>query len=149
MKCRHPDGYCLKIYEANRVKIFVDDRGCAKCKKERNGEPKMPQRKGPPLTERLKTAMAASKRIRRAVKRGEQIWTNKAERQRRREICDACEYRTEKEQTCKKCGQKPTIKLTMWCLDCGCWLPAKQKLATEDCALGFWGPEKPIKEISK
>lgn len=39
MNCRHKTGYCLKIYEATKQKVFVDDRGCQKC----DGNPKMPK----------------------------------------------------------------------------------------------------------
>ncbi len=107
----------------------------------------MPKRKGPPICERLKTAMEASKRIRMAVKRGDKIFVNSVELERRRTICNDCENSTEREKNCAKCGQKPKTKIAGWCLDCGCWLKPKTKLATESCK--YWGPDKPIKEIAK
>ena len=39
MNCRNEKCYCQKIFDKVNQKVFVDDKGCAKC----NGNPKMPQ----------------------------------------------------------------------------------------------------------
>ena len=67
MDCKNENGYCQKIHDKVGQKIFVDDRGCAKCQTERNGNPKMPG-EVKPKTER-----------------------DKAEQERLWEICELCD----------------------------------------------------------
>lgn len=42
-------------------------------------------------------------------------------------------------QTCEKCDCMNKLKI---CTECGCFLPAKTLLKSEQCPLGKWGPEE-------
>ena len=132
MVCKYKtDGFCLKI------SVFVDDNYCKKC----NGNPKMPSVM-PPLSSRIKNITLAGGRAVEAFVHGKKLVVNRTERIRRLNICKGCEYSSLKfrgDSGCKGCKKKNGKQEGRWCSQCGCWIKAKIKLATEDCPKGFWG----------
>lgn len=54
---------------------------------------------------------------------GKLTFVNKTTRQARKAICEPCEVRNTKTNTCTACG---------------CWLPAKRTLADAACPMELW-----------
>ncbi len=69
-------------------------------------------------------AATAARAVGRFVGSGFKI-ASPADQAKRRAVCNGCE-------------QRDTV--TDRCSACGCWLPAKQRMASEGCPKGFWLP---------
>ena len=80
----------------------------------------------PPITSQAKNLAGAVGRSVTAGVKGEAVKVSREVRDERHAICLACVRRHEKR-----------------CLECGCWLTAKQWSATEDCPIGKWPPTGP------
>lgn len=76
----------------------------------------------PGIASQLASAAAAAGSAMRAAMRGDQVWASEQVRARRLAECDAC----------------PNVRSDWRCSQCGCYLPAKVKLATESCPVGRW-----------
>ena len=82
----------------------------------------MSDRTLPSITSQLASAAAAAGSAMRAAVAGQPVWAGEQLRARRLAECDAC----------------PNVRSDWRCSQCGCYLPAKVKLATESCPVGRW-----------
>ena len=79
-------------------------------------------RRLPSATSQLASAAAAVAGAVRAAVAGEQVLAGEQQRMMRLAECSAC----------------PNVRDDWRCSRCGCYLPAKVKLATESCPVGRW-----------
>jgi hypothetical protein len=75
----------------------------------------------PPLAQQGRNALGAISRLVAALATGGPVLTSKELTKVRRQLCRTCMF-----QTGRKCAQ------------CGCFISAKTKLATETCPVGRW-----------
>ena len=49
-----------------------------------------------------------------------------------------CEYTDDRIRICQKCDYREWRGRTLWCKVCGCFVPAKARVANEKCEKGYW-----------
>ena len=53
-------------------------------------------------------------------------------------ITEKYEFTDDRVRICQKCDRNQWRGRTLWCQECGCFVPAKARVTAETCPLGLW-----------
>ena len=48
------------------------------------------------------------------------------------------EFTDDRIRACQRCSRNKWRGKTLWCQECGCYVPAKARVKEEKCPLGLW-----------
>jgi hypothetical protein len=80
-------------------------------------------KKLPPMTTQIKNVMSSAGKVVSAVMNGSRVMADKDEVEKRKNVCNQCEFLIKEKGRCSKCG---------------CFYAKKIMLDTEKCPMDFW-----------